>query len=209
MRSLGFYICRCSVTKLCLTLWDPVDCGTRSFRVLHHLLEFAPVPVHWIGAAIQPSHPLLPPSPALNLSQHQSLSQRVSSACVCVCVCVCEILSSTSVTCYFFLSNLDSCHFFVFFLCLTAVTGTSGGLPWRLRWVGRVGILVSLPVLEGIFSAFHHWWCLPWVCLFIMLRYVPSLRSLLIIFVINRCWILSEAFPASVIWSYDFYSLIC
>ena len=30
--------------------------------------------VHWVGAAIQPSHPLLLPSPsALNLSQHQGL----------------------------------------------------------------------------------------------------------------------------------------
>ena len=34
----------------------------------------------WSLAAIQPSHPLLPPSPpALNLSQHQGLSQWVSS----------------------------------------------------------------------------------------------------------------------------------
>ena len=28
--------------------------------------------VHWIGDVIQPSHPLSPPSPILNLSQHQS-----------------------------------------------------------------------------------------------------------------------------------------
>ena len=31
--------------------------------------------VHWVGDAIQPSHPLSPPSPALNLSQHQGLFQ--------------------------------------------------------------------------------------------------------------------------------------
>ena len=36
--------------------------------------------VHRVGDAIQPSHPLLSPSPpALNLSQHQGLSQKVSS----------------------------------------------------------------------------------------------------------------------------------
>ena len=31
----------CSVTQLCLTLCDPVDCGTPGFTILHHLLEFA------------------------------------------------------------------------------------------------------------------------------------------------------------------------
>ena len=34
--------------------------------------EFLQIPVPWVGDAIQPSHPLSPPSlPALNLSQHQ------------------------------------------------------------------------------------------------------------------------------------------
>ena len=38
-------------------------------------------PVHWVGDAIQPSHPLsLPSPPALNLSQHQGLFQWVSSS---------------------------------------------------------------------------------------------------------------------------------
>ena len=41
--------------------------------VLHCLLEFSQTHARWVGDAIQPSHPLLPPSPpALNLSQHQS-----------------------------------------------------------------------------------------------------------------------------------------
>ena len=36
---------------------------------------------HWVGDAIQPSHPLSSPAPpALNLSQHQSLFQWVSSS---------------------------------------------------------------------------------------------------------------------------------
>ena len=58
-----------------------MDCSTPGFPVLHYLLEFAQIHVHWVGDAIQPSHPLLPPfSPALNLSQHQSLFQWVSSS---------------------------------------------------------------------------------------------------------------------------------
>ena len=40
-----------------------------------------PKPIHWVGDAIQPSHPLLSPSPpVLNLSQHQGLFKRVSSS---------------------------------------------------------------------------------------------------------------------------------
>ena len=69
-----------SVTKLCLTLCKPMDCGTPGFPVLHYLLEFAQTHVHWVGDAIQSSHPLPPPSPpALNLSQHQGLCQWLAS----------------------------------------------------------------------------------------------------------------------------------
>ena len=61
------------------SLW-PQDCSTPGFPVLHYLLEFAQSHVHWVGDAIQLSHPLLPPSPpALNLFQHQGLFQWVSS----------------------------------------------------------------------------------------------------------------------------------
>ena len=67
-------ICYCSVNKLCLTLWDPMDCSTPGFPVLPYLLEFAQSHVHWVGDAIQPSHPLSPPSPpAFNLSWHHGL----------------------------------------------------------------------------------------------------------------------------------------
>ena len=49
--------------------------------VLHHLLELAQTHDHWVRDAIQPSHPLLSPSPpALNLPQHQGLSQWVGSS---------------------------------------------------------------------------------------------------------------------------------
>ena len=53
--------CCCSVAQLCPTFCDPVDCSTPGFSVLHHLLEFAQTHVHWVGDAIQPFHPLLPP----------------------------------------------------------------------------------------------------------------------------------------------------
>ena len=43
--------------------------------VLHSLLEFAQIHVHWVGDAIQPSHSLSPSSPAFSHSQHQGLLQ--------------------------------------------------------------------------------------------------------------------------------------
>ena len=52
-----------------------MDCSTPGSPVLHHLLELAQTYVHRMSDAIPPSHLLSPPSPpALNLSQHQSLS---------------------------------------------------------------------------------------------------------------------------------------
>ena len=48
----------CSVAQSCPTLCNPRDCGTPGFPVLHYLLEFAQTHVHWVGDAIQPSHPL-------------------------------------------------------------------------------------------------------------------------------------------------------
>ena len=76
-----FFYCCCSVTKLCLTLCNPMDCSMSVFPVRHYLPELAQTHVHWVGDAIQPSHPLSPPShPAFNFSQHQGLFQWVSSS---------------------------------------------------------------------------------------------------------------------------------
>ena len=64
-----------SVAQSCLTLSDPMDYSTLGFPVLHQLLELVQTHVHPVSDAIQPSHPLSPPSPpAFKLSQHQGLS---------------------------------------------------------------------------------------------------------------------------------------
>ena len=60
--------CCCSVTQSCPTLCDLMDCSMPGFPVLHRQPEFAQTHVHWLNT-IQPSHPLLPPSPpAFSLS---------------------------------------------------------------------------------------------------------------------------------------------
>ena len=63
-----------SVTQLCPTLCDPMDCSTPGFPVHQQLLELAQTHVHWVSDAIQPSHPLSSPfPPTFSLCQHQGL----------------------------------------------------------------------------------------------------------------------------------------
>ena len=50
----------CSVTKSCPTLCNLMECSMSCFPDLHYLLEFAQTHVHWVGDAVQPSHPLSP-----------------------------------------------------------------------------------------------------------------------------------------------------
>ena len=70
-----------SVTQSCPTLCDPMNHSTPGLPVHHQLSEFTQTHVHRISDAIQPSHPLLSPSPpAPNPSQNQSLFQRVNSS---------------------------------------------------------------------------------------------------------------------------------
>ena len=58
-----------------------MDCSTPGLPVHHQLPEFNQTHVHWVGDAIQPSHPLSPHAPpAPNPSQHQGLFQWVSSS---------------------------------------------------------------------------------------------------------------------------------
>ena len=63
-----------SVAQSCPSLCDPMNHSTPGLPLHHQLPEFTQIHVHFVGDAIQPSHPLLSPSPpALNLSQHQGL----------------------------------------------------------------------------------------------------------------------------------------
>ena len=64
------YCCH-SVTRLSLTICEPMDCSMPGFPVLHYLQEFVQIHVRWV-------HPL-PPSPlAFNLAQHQGLFKKSS-----------------------------------------------------------------------------------------------------------------------------------
>ena len=55
--------CCCSVTQLYQTLCNPMKCNIPGFPVVDHLPELVQTHVHWVSGAIQPSYPLLYPSP--------------------------------------------------------------------------------------------------------------------------------------------------
>ena len=70
-----------TVAQSCLSL-RPHGPQHVSLPALHHLPELAQTHVHCVSDAIQPFQSLPPPSPpALSLSQHQGLFQRVGSLC--------------------------------------------------------------------------------------------------------------------------------
>ena len=70
-----------SITKLCPRPCDPMNSSTPRLPVHYQLPASTQTHVHWVGDAIQSSHPLSPPSPpALTLSHHQGLFQWVSSS---------------------------------------------------------------------------------------------------------------------------------
>ena len=70
-----------SVVQLCPTLCDPMNHSIPRLPVHYQLPESTQTHVHWVGDAIQPSHPLSSPSPpAFDLSQHQGLFKCVSSS---------------------------------------------------------------------------------------------------------------------------------
>ena len=48
---------------MCPTLCDPMDCSTPGFPVHHQLPKLTQTHIHRVSDAIQPSHPLLSPSP--------------------------------------------------------------------------------------------------------------------------------------------------
>ena len=56
-----------------------MGCSTPGFLVFFYLPECPQTRVHWDKDAVQPSHHLSPPSPALNFSQPQGLFQWISS----------------------------------------------------------------------------------------------------------------------------------
>ena len=67
MSSVCFLVEFSSVAQSCPTLCDPMNYSMPGLPVHHQLPEFTQTHVHRVGDAIQPSHPLLSPSPPAHL----------------------------------------------------------------------------------------------------------------------------------------------
>ena len=70
----------CSVAQSRPTLCGPMDCIMSDFPVFHYFLKLTHTYVHWVGDAIQPSHPVSPPS-LLNINANQY-------NCIYVCISI-------------------------------------------------------------------------------------------------------------------------
>ena len=104
-----------------------------------------------------------------------------------------------SILCHLYVMNLPLPFWFGCFVFLFLAWLWWLGLPIPC-WIEvvRAGILVLFQVLVGGLSAFHCW-VLCWVCNWwlLSLSYVPSVPTSLRIFIMNACWIWSNAFSAS------------
>ena len=79
-RTLGHWFSSVQSIHSVMSNCDPMNRNMPGLPVHHKLPELTQTHVHWVGDAIQPSHPLSSPSPpAPNPSQHHSLFQWVRS----------------------------------------------------------------------------------------------------------------------------------
>ena len=70
-----------------LVVSDPMDCSTPDFPIRHQLPELTQTHVHGVGDALQPSHPLLSPSPpTFGHSQQQYLNSQQYAVDILWCV---------------------------------------------------------------------------------------------------------------------------
>ena len=134
-----------SVAQLCPTLCNPKNHSMPGFPVHHQLPESTQTYVHWVGDAIQPSHPLSSPSPsALNLSQHHSLqmSQLFASGGQSI-----GVLASISVL----LMNTQDWSFLGWtgWISLQSVQGTRKSLLQHQSSKASIGLTLK--------SKFHFW----------------------------------------------------
>ena len=122
--------------------------------VHHQLPEFTQTHVHRVSDAIQPSHPLLSPSPpALNLSQHQGLFQWVSSSHQ-----VAKVLEFQGT---YYTSSVHYGH-----LCL--------GLPWRSVWGGGSQVWSQSMLIPGLGLWLTGWWSWGLLSVFSSVKWAAS-----------------------------------
>ena len=112
-----------SLSRVQLTLCDPMDCSSPGFPVHHQLLELTQTHVHWVGDAIQPSHPLCP------LLLLPSVIPRI------------RVLSNESVLC------IRWPKYWSFSFSIRASNECSGLISFRMDWLDLLAVQGTLKSL--------------------------------------------------------------
>ena len=112
-----------------LTLCDPMDCSTPGFPVHHQLPEFAQTLVHWVGDAIQSSHPLL--SPLLLPSVFPSI----------------RVFSSESVL------HIREPKYWSFIFNISPSSEHPGLISFRMDWIDLLAVQATLQILRQHYSS--------------------------------------------------------
>ena len=105
-----------SVTQLCPTLCDPMDCIMPGFPVHHQLLELTQTPPCRVGDAIQPSHPLS------SLSPPPSIFPSI------------RVFSSESVLC------IRWPKYWIFSFCISLSSESSGLISFKIEWFDLLAV---------------------------------------------------------------------
>ena len=111
-----------SVAQLCPTLCDPMNRSTPGLLVHHQLLEFTQTHVHQVGDAIQPSHPLLFPSPPAPNPQNTGKTIAIYKKYIKTIAIYKHILFNQFKV---FSTIFPLCHVFVYFKVATSSWKTS------------------------------------------------------------------------------------
>ena len=82
-KGLLYSTCYVLVDQSCPTLCNPMNHSTPGLPVHHQLPEFTQTHVHWVGDAIQPSHPLMFPSPPASIFPSIRVFSNESALCIC------------------------------------------------------------------------------------------------------------------------------
>ena len=142
----------------------PMDCCTPGLPVHHQFPEFTQTHVHWVGDAIQPSHPLSSPSPpTFNLSQHQDLFQWVDLWPIQYCFLWHQTLLPSPVT-------STTGRWFSLWLCLFILSGVTSpvfsssilGTYWPGEFILLCHIFLPPHTVHGVLkTGILKWFVIP------------------------------------------------
>ena len=69
--------CCCSLAKSCLTVCHPMDCSMPGSPVLHYLLDFAPIHIHWVTVCVKVAQSYLTHCDTMDYIVHGILQARI------------------------------------------------------------------------------------------------------------------------------------